>query len=135
MVQDILCDIFTRIRNAVCIKRSTVRIPKTRITVDLRQIFYSEGFIDEISEPLLSTNSNKQMLLLRLKYKGIQRIPVIIKLQRVSRPGLRIYVDYKEIPRVLGNLNLTILSTSKGLITNHQALHNKIGGEVLCSIW
>jgi small subunit ribosomal protein S8 len=135
MVQDILCDIFTRIRNAVCIKRSTVRIPKTRITVDLRQIFYSEGFIDEISEPLLSTNSNKQMLLLRLKYKGIQRIPVIIKLQRVSRPGLRIYVGYKEIPRVLGNLNLTILSTSKGLITNHQALHNKIGGEVLCSIW
>jgi small subunit ribosomal protein S8 len=135
MVQDILCDIFTRIRNAVCIKRSTVRIPKTRITVDLRQIFYSEGFIDEISEPLLSTNSNKQMLLLRLKYKGIQRIPVIIKLQRVSRPGLRIYVGYKEIPRVLGNLNLTILSTSKGLITNHQALYNKVGGEVLCSIW
>jgi small subunit ribosomal protein S8 len=135
MVQDILCDIFTRIRNAVCIKRSTVRIPKTRITVDLRQIFYSEGFIDEISEPLLSTNSNKQMLHLRLKYKGIQRIPVIIKLQRVSRPGLRIYVGYKEIPRVLGNLNLTILSTSKGLITNHQALYNKIGGEVLCSIW
>jgi small subunit ribosomal protein S8 len=135
MVQDILCDIFTRIRNAVCIKRSTIRIPKTRITVDLRQIFYSEGFIDEISEPLLSTNSNKQMLLLRLKYKGIQRIPVIIKLQRVSRPGLRIYVGYKEIPRVLGNLNLTILSTSKGLITNHQALYNKVGGEVLCSIW
>jgi small subunit ribosomal protein S8 len=135
MVQDILCDIFTRIRNAVCIKRSTVRIPKTRITVDLRQIFYSEGFIDEISEPLLSTNSNKQILLLRLKYKGIQRIPVIIKLQRVSRPGLRIYVGYKEIPRVLGNLNLTILSTSKGLITNHQALYNKVGGEVLCSIW
>jgi small subunit ribosomal protein S8 len=135
MIQDILCDIFTRIRNAVCIKRSTVRIPKTRITVDLRQIFYSEGFIDEISEPLLSTNSNKQMLLLRLKYKGIQRIPVIIKLQRVSRPGLRIYVGYKEIPRVLGNLNLTILSTSKGLITNHQALYNKVGGEVLCSIW
>jgi small subunit ribosomal protein S8 len=135
MIQDILCDIFTRIRNAVCIKRSTIRIPKTRITVDLRQIFYSEGFIDEISEPLLSTNSNKQMLLLRLKYKGIQRIPVIIKLQRVSRPGLRIYVGYKEIPRVLGNLNLTILSTSKGLITNHQALYNKVGGEVLCSIW
>ena len=135
MIQDILCDIFTRIRNAVCIKKSTIRIPKTRITVNLRQIFYSEGFINEISEPLLSTNSNKQMLLLRLKYKGIQRIPVIIKLQRVSRPGLRIYVDYKEIPRVLGNLNLTILSTSKGLITNHQALYNKIGGEVLCSIW
>jgi small subunit ribosomal protein S8 len=132
MVQDTLCDTFTRIRNAVCIKSSIVEIPKTRTTEALRKIFYREGFIEEISE---SVKFKKKILILRLKYKGIRRVPVIIKLQRISRPGLRIYVKYKEIPQVLDKLGLTILSTSKGLMTNHEAIYFKLGGEVLCSIW
>jgi len=136
MVQDILCDTFTRIRNAVYIKSSTVEIPKTRITESLRKIFYKEGFIDEVSESVNSSlRFKKKVLLLRLKYKGIKRVPVIIKLQRISRPGLRIYVKHKEIPKVLNKLGLTILSTSQGLMTHQEAIHYKLGGEVFCSIW
>jgi large subunit ribosomal protein L16 len=136
MVQDTLCDTFTRIRNAVYVKSSTVEIPKTCMTESLRKIFYQEGFIDEVSESMKSSAHFKQkVLIFRLKYKGIQRIPVIIKLQRISRPGLRIYVKHKEIPKVLNKLGLTILSTSQGLMTNHEAVHYKVGGEVICSIW
>jgi small subunit ribosomal protein S8 len=132
MVQDILSDIFTRIRNAVYIKRPIVEVPKTQITLSLRKILYSEGFIDEVSESISSTMSTKKILTLQLKYKGIQRLPVLMKLQRVSRPSLRIYVGYKEIPKILGNPGLTILSTSKGLITHNEALVQKVGGEILC---
>jgi small subunit ribosomal protein S8 len=82
-----------------------------------------------------SAHFKQKVLIFRLKYKGIQRIPVIIKLQRISRPGLRIYVKHKEIPKVLNKLGLTILSTSRGLMTNHEAVHYKVGGEVICSIW
>jgi small subunit ribosomal protein S8 len=135
MVQDILSDIFTRIRNAVYIKRPIVEVPKTQITLSLRKILYSEGFIDEVSESISSTMSTKKILTLQLKYKGIQRLPVLMKLQRVSRPSLRIYVGYKEIPKILGNPGLTILSTSKGLITHNEALVQKVGGEILCSLW
>jgi small subunit ribosomal protein S8 len=70
-----------------------------------------------------------------LKYQGIKRISVITDLQRISRPGLRIYVGHKEIPEILGKIGLTILSTSQGLITNYQAHNCKLGGEVICSIW
>jgi len=135
MVQDILSDIFTRIRNAVYIKSPIVEVPKTQITLSLRKIFYSEGFIDEVSESISSTMSEKKILTLQLKYKGIQRLPVLIKLQRVSRPSLRIYVGYKEIPKILVNPELIILSTSKGLITHNEALVQKVGGEIICSLW
>ena len=135
MIQDILSDIFTRIRNAVYIKKPIIKVPKTQITLSLRKILYSEGFIDEVSESISSTMSTKKILTLQLKYKGIQRLPVLIKLQRVSRPSLRIYVDYKEIPKILVNPELIILSTSKGLITHNEALDQKVGGEIICSLW
>jgi large subunit ribosomal protein L14 len=136
MVQDTLRDILTRIRNAVRIKSSTVEIPKTKITSNLRQIFYREGFVHEISEFTYTHKSfKKEVIILRPKYKGIRRVPVIIKVCRISRPGLRIYVGYKDISRVVGKLGLTVLSTSKGIITNHEALYHKVGGEVICSIW
>jgi small subunit ribosomal protein S8 len=135
MVQDTLSDIFTRIRNAVYIKSPIVEVPKTQITLSLRKIFYSEGFIDEVSESISSTMSEKKILTLQLKYKGIQRLPVLVKLQRVSRPSLRIYVGYKEIPKILVNPELIILSTSKGLITHNEALVQKVGGEIICSLW
>ena len=78
-------------------KNSIIKIPRTRTTRALRKILYREGFIDEISESInSSTKFKKKIIILRLKYKGIQRIPVLIKLQRVSRPGLRIYVNYKK---------------------------------------
>jgi small subunit ribosomal protein S8 len=135
MTNDTIRNILTKIRNAVYIKSPVVTISKTRITEILRKILFQEGFIEEISEQSSSEKFEKKIMFLRLKYQGIKRISVITDLQRISRPGLRIYVGHKEIPEILGKIGLTILSTSQGLITNYQAHNCKLGGEVICSIW
>jgi small subunit ribosomal protein S8 len=91
-----------------------------------------EGFIQSVEEVGESFNSQ---LLLSLKYKGKHREPVITALRRVSKPGLRVYANRKELPRVLGGLGIAVISTSQGVMTDNKARHQGLGGEVLCYVW
>lgn len=105
------------------------------MTKVLSRILYEEGLIEKISRQYPSSKRKKSQLFLSLKYWGRKRSSVITDLQIVSRPGLRFYANYKEIPRVFGGMGLVILSTSQGLMTDREARLRKLGGEVLCSIW
>lgn len=132
MIQDAISDMLTRIRNANMVRHQIVQIPKTRMTLSIATILKEEGYISEFEE----FNENKQeFLLLCLKYQGQKRQPIITSITRISKPGLRIYVDSKNLPQVLGNLGIAIISTSKGVITNHKAKNFGIGGEIICYIW
>ena len=91
-----------------------------------------EGYISDFEE---FEENNQKFLLLCLKYQGQKRQPIITSIKRISKPGLRIYVSNKNLPKVLGNLGIAILSTSKGVMTNHRAKTLGIGGEVICYIW
>lgn len=129
MVNDTISDMLTRIRNANLVKSNTVVIPFTRINRKIGEILQKEGFI-EAFEQYESTE-----LVLFLKYTEPNRKPCITNLKRISKPGLRIYANYKEIPKILGGLGIVILSTSKGIMTDKKARILKLGGEILCSIW
>jgi small subunit ribosomal protein S8 len=137
MTKDTLSEALTSIRNAVRIKKSRVKIPKTRITQAFSKILLQEGLIEEIIESVTSDEKQRKIvfLLIRLKYSGLRRTSVITNLQRVSRPGLRIFTNHTEIPQIFGGLGVIILSTSKGLITNREARYRNLGGEIIASIW
>ena len=132
MVTDNIADMLTRIRNANLVKHQIVEIPATKMSKAIAGILKEEGFIENFET--YSENLHSQ-LLLSLKYKGKLREPVICKLERVSKPGLRVYVNTNKLPTVLNNLGIAIISTSKGIITNLKAKELKIGGEILCYIW
>src|SRR6476646_7796748 len=108
----------TRIRNANMVRHQIVQIPGTKMTVAIALIFKEEGYISDFEE---FEENNQKYLLLCLKYQGQKRQPIITSIKRISKPGLRIYVNSKNLPTVLGNLGIAILSTSKGIITNNQA--------------
>ena len=91
-----------------------------------------EGFIENFEQ---IEEESRLYVLVSLKYKGKNRYPVLTALKRVSKPGLRVYANHKELPRVLGGLGIAIISTSKGIMTDRNARHNGLGGEVLCYIW
>jgi small subunit ribosomal protein S8 len=129
MVNDTLSDMLTRIRNANLVKSNTVVIPFTRINKKIGEILQNEGFIEAFEE------SNSKELLFLLKYSGPKKKSCIINLKRISKPGLRIYANHKEIPKILGGLGIIIVSTSKGIMTDKKARILNIGGEVLCAIW
>jgi small subunit ribosomal protein S8 len=128
MINDTISDMLTRIRNANLIKSRYVSIPFTRINHELTKILEKEGFIKSFH---LSDNELK----LLLKYIGREKKSCITNLRRISTPGLRIYANHKEIPKILGGMGISILSTSKGILTDREARFRKIGGEILCSIW
>nr|UEQ12239.1 ribosomal protein S8 [Batrachospermum sp.] len=122
----------TRIRNANLAKHQIVQVPATKMTRNIVQVLKEEGYIEyfeEINEIL------QTFLLISLKYKGKKRECVITALKRISKPGLRVYANHKEIPKVLGGLGIAVISTSKGVMTDRQARHSGLGGEVLCYIW
>jgi small subunit ribosomal protein S8 len=122
----------TRLRNANLAKHQIVEVPSTKMTRNIASILLEEGFIQSFEE--IGENFNTQ-LLLSLKYKGKNRQPVITALRRVSKPGLRVYANRKELPRVLGGLGIAVMSTSQGVMTDSKARHQGLGGEVLCYIW
>jgi small subunit ribosomal protein S8 len=132
MVNDTLSDMLTRIRNANLAKSHSVSVPFTRLSEKICEILEKEGFIEtfQVSEAL-PTNE----LLITLKYSGRTKKPCITNLRRISKPGLRIYVNQKEIPKILGGMGIIILSTSDGVLTDREARLQGIGGELLCSIW
>nr|YP_009314370.1 Ribosomal protein S8 [Liagora harveyana]SCW22624.1 Ribosomal protein S8 [Liagora harveyana] len=132
MVNDTIADMLTRIRNANLARHQLVQVPATKVTRNIIKVLQEEGFIEyfeEINESLQS------FILISLKYKGKRKDCVITSLKRVSKPGLRVYANHKEIPKVLGGLGIALISTSKGIMTDRKARHNGLGGEVLCYIW
>jgi small subunit ribosomal protein S8 len=132
VVTDTISDMLTRIRNAHMVKHQIVEIPATKMSIAISSILKEEGFIQDFE----SYNEGlKKYLLLSLKYVEKSREPVIANLQRVSKPGLRVYANSKKLPKVLNNLGIAIISTSKGVMTNLKAKELGIGGEVLCYIW
>ena len=132
MVNDTISDMLTRIRNANMVKHQIVQIPSTKMSLAIANILEQEGFIEDYE----SYNENgKKYLLLSLKYIGKTRNPVICKIERISKPGLRVYANSKNLPKVLDDLGIAIVSTSKGVMTNIKAKELGIGGEVLCYIW
>ena len=132
MVNDTIADMLTRVRNANLARHKIVQIPSTKMTKNISAVLLEEGFIQDFEE--VGDGINRQ-LLLSLKYKGKEGEPVITALKRISRPGLRVYANRKELPRVLGGLGVAIISTSKGVLTDNKARHQGVGGEVLCYIW
>lgn len=132
MVTDTISDMLTRIRNAHMVKHQIVQIPATKMSVSIAGILKEEGFIEDFEN---YNEGEKKYLLISLKYIGKSKKPVISKIERVSKPGLRIYSNSKELPRILDNLGIAIMSTSKGVMTNLKAKELGIGGEVLCYIW
>ena len=132
MVNDTISDMLTRIRNANMVKHQIVELPFTKMSNNIAIILKEEGFIEDFE--IYTENSNK-FILISMKYKGTERVPVISKIKRVSKPGLRIYSNKNSLPNILGNLGIAIISTSQGLMTNITARKRGIGGEVLCYIW
>ena len=132
MVTDTISDMLTRIRNANMVKHQIVQIPSTKMSKSIAGILKEEGFIENFE---LYTEKSFEYILISLKYKGNQREPVISTIQRISKPGSRVYANSKTLPKVLNNLGIAIVSTSKGVMTNFKAKELGIGGEVLCYIW
>ena len=132
MVNDPISDMLTRIRNANMVKHQIVQIPSTKMSLAITEILKAEGYVEDFEQ---YSENNKNYLLISLKYIGKSRQPVICKLERVSKPGLRVYSSSKELPKVLNNLGIAIVSTSKGVMTNLKAKELGIGGEILCYIW
>lgn len=138
MVNDTISDMLTRIRNANMTYKASVSIPKTKLHEKICTILQREGFIEKFQ----TSETDSKELLINLKYKkvfgqsygGLGK-PCITNLQRISKPGLRIYTNSKEIPKILGGIGIVILSTSKGLMTDREARRSRIGGEIICSVW
>ena len=132
MVIDTISDMLTRIRNANMVKHQIVQIPSTKMSLAIAKILKEEGFIEDFES---YEENKKKYLLISLKYSEKSRTPVICKIERISKPGLRVYSTSKKLPKVLDNLGIAIISTSKGVMTNLKAKELGIGGEVLCHIW
>jgi small subunit ribosomal protein S8 len=128
-MSDPIADMLTRIRNAQMAEKVTVVMPSSKLKVAIARVLQDEGYVDGYK---VSDTDGKPVLEIGLKYYAGR--PVIEKVQRVSRPGLRIYKGCQDIPRVMNGLGIAIVSTSKGLMTDHKARANGIGGEVLCIV-
>jgi len=130
-VSDPIADMLTRIRNATMARHDAVLMPSSRMKLYIAKILKQEGFISDYE--VLSDRSQRQIKMM-LKY-GERNQPIISGITRVSKPGLRVYVQSQEIPRVYGGIGIAIVSTSKGLMTGQKAWRQKIGGELLCYVW
>ncbi len=129
---DPIADYLTRIRNAIMAKHKVVEIPASNLKKEMTKILYDKGYILNYK----FIEDNKQGIIkIALKYDPVTKIPAIKKLGRISKPGLRKYTGYKEVPRVLNGLGIAILSTSKGIISDKEARQEKVGGEVLCYVY
>nr|BEV76942.1 ribosomal protein S8 [Micromelum minutum] len=134
MGKDTIADIITSIRNADMNRKGTVRIASTNITDNVVKILLREGFLE--NERKLTENK-KEFLVLTLRHRRNRKGPYrpILNLKRISRPGLRIYFNYRRIPRILDGMGIVILSTSRGIMTDRAARLERLGGEILCYIW
>jgi small subunit ribosomal protein S8 len=135
-VMDPIADMLTRIRNAVMAGHSTVALPSSKLKLEIAKILKDEGFLEgfEVAE---TENSVQKVLRLKIKYVGErrERRPVISGIERVSKPGRRIYTKKQDIPWVLSGIGVAILSTPKGVMTGARARQLGVGGEILCKVW
>lgn len=129
---DPVADMLTRLRNAINSHHDRVELPASKLKVEIARILKSEGFIRNYA--LLEKEKTQATLRIDLKYSP-EGEPVIHGIERVSRPGRRVYRNKQEIPRPLGGLGLAIVSTSKGVLSGDEAAKTGVGGEVLCQVW
>ncbi|MSQ41429.1 MAG: 30S ribosomal protein S8 [Dehalococcoidia bacterium] len=128
---DPLADMFTRIRNATASRHDSVRVPESKVKQAIAEVLQQEGFIRGFA-PVVE--GPRRYLNLQIMYDA-ERKAVLSGIRRVSRPGLRVYVGKREIPRVYGGLGVAIMSTSQGVMSGREAWRRKLGGEVLCYVW
>ena len=131
MITDSIADMLTRIRNAVLARHDFVLVPSSRMKLAIAKILKEEGFVKEYE---VLKGKPQRIIKIHLKYLD-RKEPVLTGLKRVSKPGLRVYVQRSEIPRVYGGLGIAIVSTSEGVMTGQQAWRQNVGGELLCYIW
>ena len=131
MVTDPIADMLTRIRNVNQNRGKEVEMPSSKIKLEIAKILKEEGFITDFK---VKKNNVQDILVLTLKY-GENKERVITGLKRISKPGLRVYVKAEEVPKVLNGLGISIISTSKGIMTDKDARRESLGGEVLAYIW
>lgn len=130
-ISDPIADMLTRIRNACMVRHDYVLVPASRMKLSIAVILKREGFISDYE--VLKSKPHR-VIKVYLRYDD-KKQPIISGLERASKPGLRLYVHSKEIPRVYGGLGIAIVSTSKGVMTGKQAWYQKMGGELLCYVW
>ena len=135
-VMDPIADMLTRIRNAVMAGHTLVALPSSKLKLEIAKILKDEGFLEgfEVAE---TENSVQKVLRLRIKYVGErrERRPVISGIERVSKPGRRVYTKKQDIPWVLSGIGVAIISTPKGVMTGARARQLGVGGEILCKVW
>ena len=131
MLTDPIADMLTRIRNALGARHSKVDVPASRLKTELARILKEEGYIQNYK---VAEEGARKTIKLYLKYQPNGR-PVISRLERVSRPGGRVYASRTDIPRVLGGMGVNILTTPRGVMTGRDARKAGVGGEVLCQVW
>lgn len=131
MLTDPIADMLNRIRNAIVAKQEVVPVPASKTKIAIAEVLRREGFIKEFE---VVSEGAKRTIRLRLAYGG-RKEPAISGLRRVSKPGLRVYVQKREIPRVYGGLGIAILSTPIGVMTGQEAWSHRVGGEILCYVW
>jgi len=137
MSNDKISEMLTQIRNAIAVKHRLVIISKTRMTLAITKVLKTEGYILSYEEFSNNYQTPSPIIVIGLKYLGVgaSRKSVISTLKRISKPGLRVYSRSNDLPTVLGNFGVAIVSTSRGVMTNLQAKQLGIGGEILCYIW
>ena len=129
---DTISDMLTRIRNSSIVKHQTTNLPATKLTRSIAKVLKQEGYVgdyEEVGEGI------DQKLVLTLRYKGKNRQPIVTALKRVSKPGLRVYSNHKDLPKVLGGIGIAVISTSSGIMTDREARKQGVGGEILCYVW
>ncbi len=131
VMTDPIADMLTRIRNAVMVRKKEVVIPASKMKVEIARIMKEEGYIESYE---VEDDGKQGLLKIRLKYTPDKK-SVIHGLERVSKPGRRVYCDKESIPKVLDGMGIAILSTSRGILTDKQAEELGVGGEVICYIW
>lgn len=131
MTSDPIADMLTRVRNAIRSRHPKVDVPASKLKTEIARILKEEGYIANYK---VAEEGPKKTIKIYLKY-GADNSPVISNIERVSRPGCRVYVGQEDIPRVLGGLGINILTTPRGVMTGRNAHREKVGGEILCRIW
>ena len=132
MYTDPIADFLTRIRNAASAQHRVVEIPASNLKKEMTKILFDQGYILSYK---FDENKVQDSIKIALKYDKISKQPTIKKIERISKPGLRKYVNASELPRVLNGLGIAIVSTSKGVMTNKKAKEENVGGEVLCYVY
>lgn len=128
---DPIADMLTRVRNALQARHPKVDVPASRLKLDIARILKEEGYISNFK---IAEDGVKKSIRIYLKYTG-GNVPVISRIERVSRPGCRVYSGSQDVPRVLGGLGINILTTPRGVMTGATARKENVGGEVLCQVW